>query len=172
MTVNVSLAAVILDIPFQDAVGTLKFNVAYCGARTYTLTPALTYLTLSGTTLNLFTNSVSDVGSQTVTVSVKLASYPSIPAVTATLSVSVTCSVQTLTFSTTMLSSYTIQIGITSQPYLIHFDTTKVPNCTQNPSFTLSPSTDAFSSIINISSGAGDYRLQGATLTNKGTHSY
>ena len=122
--------------------------------------------------MNLFTNSVSDVGSQTVTVTVQLASYPSIPAVTASLAVSVTCQVLTLTFSTAMPSTTTIQIGITIQPFLIHFDTTKVPNCVQNPSFILSPNTDAFSSLINISSGAGDYRVQGATLANKGTYSY
>ena len=110
--------------------------------------------------------------SQTVTVTVKLASYPSIPAVTASLAVSVTCQVQTLTFSTAMPSTTTILIGITAQPYLIHFNTTKVPNCAQNPSFNLSPNTDAFSSLINIVSGAGDYRVQGATLTNKGTYNY
>ena len=140
--------------------------------RTYTFSPSLAYLTLSGITLNLFTNSVSDVGSQTVNVTVKLASYPSIPAVTTSLAVSVTCQVQTLTFSTALPSTTTIQIGVTAQPYLIHFSTTKMPNCTQNPSFTLSPNTDVFSSIINVSSGAGDYRVQAAALANKGTYNY
>ena len=47
-----------------------------------------------------------------------------------------------------------------------------MPNCVQNPSFTLSPNTDAFSSLTNIGSGAGDYKVHGATLTNEGTYNY
>ena len=47
-----------------------------------------------------------------------------------------------------------------------------MPNCTQNPSFTLSPNTNSFSSIINISNGSGDFRIEGATLANKDTYIY
>ena len=62
MSQKVSLAAVTQDITFDDTIATANSLPAYCGARTYTLSPNHTFLTLFGTTLSLATSLVSDVG--------------------------------------------------------------------------------------------------------------
>jgi len=41
------------SVEFQDSTGTGRGSVAYCGPRTYSLSPALAFLSISGTTLTL-----------------------------------------------------------------------------------------------------------------------
>jgi hypothetical protein len=53
MSNKVSLAAVTQDISFLDLIATSRSNPTYCGARTYTLSPTRTFLTVSGSTLSL-----------------------------------------------------------------------------------------------------------------------
>ena len=98
---------------FTDTIGTIHLNQAYCGARSYTWTPALSFLTINGSTLSLYTNSLTDVGSQVVTLSIGLASYPDFPPIMVAFTVEVTtCEVLSLNFSTSPPNTITIQIGI------------------------------------------------------------
>ena len=54
MSYKVSLAAVTQDISFTDTIATSHAGQpAYCGARTYTLSPTHTFLTISGSTMSL-----------------------------------------------------------------------------------------------------------------------
>ena len=100
---------------FTDTIGTLHSNQAYCGAKSYTWTPALSFLSLNASTLSLQTNSIADAGSQVVILSIGLASYPDFSPLTIPFTVEVTaCEVLSLTFRTSPPSTITIQIGIDS----------------------------------------------------------
>ena len=76
--------------------------MSYCGDRTYSVNlPAL--LTLSGTTITLKSNSLTDFGSYTGTVTCSLSLYTSAAAVSKTFAVTVTsCIVTALTTSSTI----------------------------------------------------------------------
>lgn len=63
MSNTVSATTVTQDVLFADSIATLHAIPAYCGARIYTFIPSLSFLTLSGTTLSLFTAFPSDVSS-------------------------------------------------------------------------------------------------------------
>jgi hypothetical protein len=53
MSYKVSLAAVTQDVSFSDSIATSHGDSTYCGARTYTLSPTRTFLTISGSTISL-----------------------------------------------------------------------------------------------------------------------
>ena len=70
MTVDVFAPAVTQDITFYDSIATLANKNTFCGSKTYTLSPSLSFLTLSGTTLSLNSINLSEISTQTVTVTV------------------------------------------------------------------------------------------------------
>ena len=139
MSNKVSLAAVTQDISFSDSVSTSRSDETYCGARTYSLSQTLTFLTISGSTMSLSTANVSDVGVYNVVMTVSLTSYSGVTSITKNLVITITCEVQTLTFSTTPPTSTTLQVGIDTQPSNLAFATTQTPACGNTVSFTLSP---------------------------------
>ena len=88
-----SLAAVTQDVSFLDSIATSHAVPVYCGARTYTLSPTHTFLTISGTTLSLATSLVTDVGMYNVDVTVSLTDYPGVASITKSFVVTITCEV-------------------------------------------------------------------------------
>ena len=88
-----SLAAFTQDVSFLDSIATSRAVPAYCGARTYTLSPTHTFLTISGTTLSLATSLVTDVGMYNVDVTVSLTDYPGVASITKSFVVTITCEV-------------------------------------------------------------------------------
>ena len=139
MSNKVSLAAVTQDFFFSDSVSTSRSDSTYCGARTYSLSPTLTFLTISGSTMSLSTANVSDVGVYNVEMTVSLTSYSGIALITKNLVITITCEVQTLNFSTAPPASTTLQVGIDTQPSNLAFATTQTPACGNMVTFTLSP---------------------------------
>jgi hypothetical protein len=86
------------DATFADSTTTARGVANYCGERTYTFTPSKTFLTIiNGSTLQVSSSDVSDVGTHSISMEVKLNDYPSI-SLTKTFDVIVTCTVSTLTF--------------------------------------------------------------------------
>ena len=124
MSNKVSLAAVTQDISFLDSISTSHSDSTYCGARTYSLSQTLTFLTISGSTMSLSTTNVSDVGVYNVVMTVSLTSYSGVALITKNLVITITCEVQTLTFSTAPPASTTLQVGIDTQPSNLAFATT------------------------------------------------
>ena len=93
MSTKVSQTAATQDISFADLIGTNHANPSYCGARTYSLSPTHSFLTISGTILTFSTTNVADVNMYSVNITVFLASFPAIPALTKTFTVEVICEV-------------------------------------------------------------------------------
>ena len=87
----VSSPAVTQDVTFADSIATGHSVPAYCGARTYTLLPTYTFLTISGTTLSLATSLVSDAGVYIVEMMVSLTDYPGVVSITKTFLVTIGC---------------------------------------------------------------------------------
>lgn len=63
MSNSVSLPAITQNVDFTDAKASSYANPTFCGARTYTLLPNLTFLTISGTVMSLATLNLADVSS-------------------------------------------------------------------------------------------------------------
>ena len=126
MEYQVIHAATLQDITFADSIATSHSNESYCGTRTYSLYPNLSFLSYSGTTLSLSTSYPTDVSSQTVTLTIGLASYTNVPTINVAFKVTVTCKVLNLVFSATPPTSTTMQAGVNA---LIPFSTTKSPKC-------------------------------------------
>ena len=62
MTYGVTLAAITQNVFFADSIATGHSNNAYCGLRTYTLTPSTyTWLTIASDTMTVVTSNLSDV---------------------------------------------------------------------------------------------------------------
>ena len=76
MTNQVAATGITQDVWIADSISTSHSNLGFCGGRTYTLSPSLSFLTLSGSTLTLFTNITGDVSSNIVTMTVSLTDYP------------------------------------------------------------------------------------------------
>ena len=157
MSYKVSLAAVTQDITFTDTIATSHSGQpAYCGARTYTLSPTHTFLTISGSTMSLSTATVTDVGTYNVSLTVSLASYSGVTSVTKTFSVTITCEVQTLTFTTAPSASTTLQVGIDAQPSSIFYTIGQTPACGNTVTFSMSPSISFLSLPTPTSSTGGN----------------
>jgi hypothetical protein len=108
MSTKVSQSATTQDISFTDLIGTSHTDQTYCGPRNYSLSPTHTFLTISGSTLTLSTTSVAHVGVFTVTLTVSLASFPGVTAITKDLVITITCEVLTLAFTTQPAASTNI----------------------------------------------------------------
>ena len=78
MSTKVSQTAATQDISFADLIGTAHGDPNYCGAKIYTISPSLSFLTLSGTILTLSTTNVADVNVYNVVLTVSLSSYPGV----------------------------------------------------------------------------------------------
>ena len=129
MANTVSATAVTQDVSFADSKATLYSNPTFCGARTYTFIPPLSFLILSGTNLSLSTTLPGDVGIYPVDMTVKLTDYSGVPVLTKSFKVTITCVVSTITFSTPPALSTTLQVGIDTQPKDIAFATSQTPDC-------------------------------------------
>jgi len=105
-----------MDISFQDAIGTIQSNQAYCGLRSFSLTPSTLIETISGDMLSINPSLPSDAGSWDVTLTVGLVSYPDIPKIQVSFKITVTCQVTTLAWTTNPSSLTTIKVGIDPQP--------------------------------------------------------
>ena len=92
MSNKVGFTAVSEDLTFADTIATLHGNPAYCGSRTYSFSPTYSFLTITGTTMNLETSNVADVGPHNVAVTISLTDYPNIK-ITKNLTVTITCEV-------------------------------------------------------------------------------
>jgi hypothetical protein len=101
MSTKVSQSATTQDISFTDLIGTSHTDQTYCGPRNYSLSPTHTFLTLS-------TTSVAHVGVFTVTLTVSMASFPGVTAITKDLVITITCEVLTLAFTTQPAASTNI----------------------------------------------------------------
>ena len=88
-----SLAAVTQDVSFLDSIATSRSNPTYCGARTYLLSPAHSFLSISGSTMSLSTTNVSDVNVYNVNLKVSLTSYSGVTSITKSFEVTITCEV-------------------------------------------------------------------------------
>jgi hypothetical protein len=67
-----------LDISFDDAIGTVHTDQAYCGPRSFLLTPDLAFASISGNILTINPTLVSHANTQDVTLTVGLANYGTI----------------------------------------------------------------------------------------------
>ena len=93
MSNKVSLAAVTQDVSFLDSIATSHSNPTYCDARTYSLSPTLTFLSISGSTMSLSTAIVSDVNVYNFDLTVSLTSYSGVTSITKSFVVTITCEV-------------------------------------------------------------------------------
>ena len=70
-----------LDISFNDAIGTTKNNQAFCGPRSFLLTPSPAFASISGNTLTINPILVADASTQNVTLAIGLANYSAVPTI-------------------------------------------------------------------------------------------
>jgi hypothetical protein len=82
MSTKVSQTADTQDISFEDSIGTSHTDQNYCGARTYTLSESLSFLTISGTTLTLSSMNVANVGVYDIVLTVSLTNFPGVTPIT------------------------------------------------------------------------------------------
>jgi hypothetical protein len=82
MTVKIIQAAATQEITFADTISESHLNPTYCGARTYNISPNYNFLTISGTTLNLFTIDVLNCGTYKIALKISLTDYPMISSIT------------------------------------------------------------------------------------------
>ena len=156
MSMKVSQTAVTQDITFADSTATSHTITSYCGARTYTLSPALGFLSISGTTLTLNSSNPADVSVTSVTLTIGLTNYAGVSPLVKTFTVTITCEVISLAFSTSPVSTTTIQVGITALPVNIPYTVTLTPNCANSASFVFAPATPAILSLMNLNATGGD----------------
>ena len=101
MTFVIGTTASTQDATFDDSISTAHSNPVYCGAKVLSLSPTFAFATISGSNIVVDTTDPADVGGPySVTLTVTLADYPSVTALTKTFTVTITCAVQTLTFAT------------------------------------------------------------------------
>ena len=93
MSNKVSLTAVTQDVSFLDSIATSNSNPTYCGTRTYSFSPAHSFLSISGSTMSLSTTTVSDVNVYNVDLTVSLTSYSGVTSITKSFVVTITCEV-------------------------------------------------------------------------------
>jgi hypothetical protein len=70
-----------LDISFDDAIGTVHTDQAYCGPRSFLLTPDLAFASISGNILTINPTLVSDANTHDVTLTIGLVNYSAIPTI-------------------------------------------------------------------------------------------
>jgi len=127
MTNYVSVNAVSQEITFEDTIAKLHAVPDYCGAREYSLTPALSFLTISGTTLSLATSFVSDVSVTNVEMKVSLTSYSGVTSIMKNFVVTIKCKVLNIKANIApMNSKYNIKLD---PPLILPFNFTQFPAC-------------------------------------------
>ena len=120
MTITVGASAITQSTPFPDSLATTKGIAAYCGARSFSFSPNLGFLTVTGgNTLNGVTSSATDVSVNPVTMTVSLVDYSGVPSIARTFTVTVICTISAISMSPTSFS-----IEIVNQPLLIAFTQT------------------------------------------------
>jgi hypothetical protein len=92
----------------QDASFTIGGWLTACGARVYTLSPSLSFVSVTNNILTASPTLPTHAGTYSVSVTVKLQDYPTVPAMTKTLTLTVTCSVLALVFAATTPSAKTM----------------------------------------------------------------
>jgi hypothetical protein len=145
-----------LDISFEDAIGTVHSNQAYCGPRSFLLTPSPAFAIISGNTLTINPTLVSDAIAQDVTLAIGLVNYPAIPTIQESFKIIVICQVTSLAFTTPPPSLITIKVGIDIQPSSANFAVSKTPNCPQAVTFAFSGTPPGFVSLQNMLNASGD----------------
>ena len=144
-----------LDISFDDAIGTLHTNQAYCGPRSFLLTSSPAFAIISGNTLTINPTLVSDANTHDVTLTVGLVNYLAIPTIQEFFKIIVTCQVTTFAFTTLPPTLITIKVGIDTQPSFTNFAVTKTPNCPQAVTFAFSGTPPGFVSLQNVLNASG-----------------
>lgn len=99
MTYGVTLTAINQNVFFKDSVSTGHANDAYCGTRTYTLTPTYPWLSIASDTMNVVTSDLSTVNTYNLSLEIKLTDYPMVAAVTKNFVITITCTVTTLAYT-------------------------------------------------------------------------
>lgn len=84
MSTFVSGTAATQDVSFLDTISISHSNPSYCGPRTYTFSPILSFLSVSGSTLTLSSTNPNDVSVNIVTITVALTNYSTIATVSKT----------------------------------------------------------------------------------------
>jgi hypothetical protein len=98
MTVLVSQSTT-QSVSFDDSVAVSQGTATFCGTRSYSMTPSYSFLAISGTTLTLSTNAVTDAGPYNLDLTVGLVSYPAVATITVPLTVTISCQVLGLAYS-------------------------------------------------------------------------
>jgi len=76
MIFYIGSAATTQDATFSDSIAEAHGNPTYCGSRSLTLSPTLSYLTITSPNIVLSTTNVANAGGPiSVTLTVKLSSY-------------------------------------------------------------------------------------------------
>jgi hypothetical protein len=105
MTITVGASATTQSIPFPDSIATTRGNEAYCGARSFSFSPSLSFLTVTGgNTLNGVTSNAGDVSVNSVTMTVSLVDYAGVLSSTKIFTVTVICTISAISMSPTIYS--------------------------------------------------------------------
>lgn len=107
MTYGVTAPAGTQNIFFADAISTGHANDNYCGLRTYTLSPVLAFMSITGDVLSIETSNEAYIGPYVVTLTTQITDYPIITPVTKTFNVYITCGVQVVTFAAPLIPALT-----------------------------------------------------------------
>ena len=70
MSFAVSFAEATQELIFIDTIATSNLNPTYCGERNYSFSPTFGFLTITGTTMRLYTANGADVGTHNVDVTI------------------------------------------------------------------------------------------------------
>lgn len=173
MTYGVTAIATTQNVFIKDAISTGHLNDLYCGPRTYILFPVLAFMSISSDVLSISTNDPIYIGPYDVTITVTISQFPAIPAFTQTFHVDIICGVQVVTFAAPLIPALTtVQVGIDSQPVVVPFATTQFPNCGNQVTFSISPSSDPFMSVQTLAIRDGQWTVNGAVIAQHNTYSY
>ena len=85
--------------PFLNTVATGQSNPTYCGANTFSFSPAKTFLSVSGNIISVSTSDPADVNTYSITVTVSLTDYPSVASISKTFTITNDCAVTSLTIT-------------------------------------------------------------------------
>ena len=126
---------------------------------------------MTGSSIDVWTDSISDVGGPySMTLTISLPDYPMVPALTKNFSVTIVCLVQTLTFASPPPNT-TCELFVDTQPMEIPFSVTQSPACADSLTYQLSPTSNAFLSVINPTATSGSIQITGATSADINVYS-
>lgn len=173
MLVKVTLSST-QDITFVDSKSDAYGIPGFCGDLSYTFSsvlPSFLVLSHTGSTtiLTLATDDPADVSTTPIHLIVSLKDYSTVPVRTKDFSVQVICEVFNLSFDSSLPTQENIRIGVDEQPFLIPFATIKSPDCTQQPTFSLSMSPSAAFASLATTGNSGSLVLDGMTYLDAGS---